>query len=207
MTKQPRKMTYAPLYFIDFKEGCEDLTNEEIGVYLRVLFEIYEFMGPIKLDDRKLAKRLNCRPHKARSMIESLVHMGKLYLTREGLVSNRRAENEIVKFVSISVQNQLNAKSRCTDSIQVQSRFNRKSVELSAVSPLQISNENNAEDERPRSDREAILDKKNKKDLSSLELQPRALFAPERSQKALEEFEKRRRERSTKKPFIKSGVR
>lgn len=183
--KQPRKMTYAPLYFIDFKEGCEDLTNEEIGAYLRVLFEIYEFMGPIKLDERRLAKRLNCRPHKARSMVESLVQMGKLYLTREGLVSNRRAENEIVKWVSISVQNQLNAKSRCTDSIQVQSQFNLKSVEEFNRSSPQNPNEINETEERTHSERSAILEKKNKKDLSSLDVG--ALH----SEEALEEARRR----------------
>ena len=109
--KRPRKMNYAPLYFEDFKKGCEDLSNEEIGAYLRVLFEIYEHMAPIDFDERKLAKRLNSRPHKARALVENLVQIGKLYLTREGQVSNHRAEDEILRFVSISVQNQLNATS------------------------------------------------------------------------------------------------
>ena len=109
--KRPRKMTYAPLYFEDFKKGCEDLSNEEIGAYLRVLFEIYEHMAPVDFDERKLAKRLNSRPHKARALVENLVQIGKLYLTREGQVSNHRAEDEILRFVSISVQNQLNATS------------------------------------------------------------------------------------------------
>lgn len=159
--KQPRKMTYAPLYFIDFKEGCEDLTNEQIGAYLRILFEIYETMGPIAFDERRLGRRLNSRPHKARAMVESLVQMGKLYLTREGQISNHRAENEIVKFVSISVQNQLNAKGRCTDPISVQSQFNRDSVELSSNSTLQKPNKISVSDERPLSERETILDKNN----------------------------------------------
>lgn len=198
--KQPRKMTYAPLYFIDFKEGCEDLTNEEIGAYLRVLFEIYEFMGPIKLDERKLAKRLNCRPHKARLMVEGLVQMGKLYLTREGLVSNRRAENEIVKFVSISVQNQINAKGRCTDSIQVQSQFNRKSVELNTISPLQIYNENNEQAQRSLGDREAILEKNNKNlsflDAGALHPEEALEEARRRSAAAVEAALKRRESRN-----------
>ena len=109
--KRPGKMSYAPLYFEDFKKGCEDLSNEEIGAYLRVLFEIYEHMAPIDFDERRLAKRLNSRPHKARALVENLVEIGKLYLTREGQIGNHRAEDEILRFVAISVQNQLNATS------------------------------------------------------------------------------------------------
>ena len=109
--KRPGKMSYAPLYFEDFKKGCEDLSNEQIGAYLRVLFEIYEHMAPIDFDERRLAKRLNSRPHKARALVENLVEIGKLYLTREGQIGNHRAEDEILRFVSISVQNQLNATS------------------------------------------------------------------------------------------------
>ena len=109
--KRPGKMSYAPLYFEDFKKGCEDLSNEQIGAYLRVLFEIYEHMAPIDFDERRLAKRLNSRPHKARALVEYLVEIGKLYLTREGQIGNHRAEDEILRFVSISVQNQLNATS------------------------------------------------------------------------------------------------
>jgi len=35
------KMPWTRLNFEDFKRGCEDLTNEQIGAYLRILFEIY----------------------------------------------------------------------------------------------------------------------------------------------------------------------
>lgn len=144
--KQPRKMTYAPLYFVDFKEGCEDLTNEQIGAYLRVLFEIYQAMGPIDFNDRILGKRLNSRPHKARAMVESLIIAGKLFLTPTGQISNHRAENEILKFVSISVQNQLNG----------------SSPKLNQNSPSKKSNKFSTADERALSDRETILEKKNK---------------------------------------------
>lgn len=106
-----RGMTYVPLFFEDFKDGCEDLSNEMVGAYLRVLFEIYGNMGPIAFDDRKLAKRLNCRPHKARAIVSELVDQGKLYLAADGKISNHRAENEIAKYISISVQKQLNGSS------------------------------------------------------------------------------------------------
>ena len=135
-------MTYVPLYFEEFKGGCGDLSNEQIGVYLRVLFEIYDAMGPIKFDERRLAKRLNCRPHKARAMIGELITMGKLYLTAAGQISNHRAEHEITKFISISVQNRLNASSPRNKS----------------NSAGKTRNEINARLERPPSDRSAILD-------------------------------------------------
>lgn len=106
-----RGMTYVPLFFEDFKDGCEDLSNEQVGAYLRVLFEIYGEMGPIAFDDRKLGKRLNCRPHKARAVVMWLVEQRKLYLTADGKLSNHRAENEIAKFISNSVQKQLNGNS------------------------------------------------------------------------------------------------
>ncbi len=182
---KPRgKMAYVPLYFKDFKEGCEDLTNDLVGAYLRVLFEIYEAMGPIDFDDRRLGKRLGCRPHKARAMVETLICERKLYLTATGQISNHRAEDEIMKFVSISVQNSLNAKSnpvRSNSSVKKHSKYNET-------------------DERALSDRAAILDKKNI-NTSSFEVyapSPRELSAADRSQRALEEFNKRKRQRQGK---------
>lgn len=174
------KMVYVPLYFKAFKEDCEDLTNDLIGAYLRVLFEIYEAMGPIEFDDRKLSKRLGCRPHKARAMVETLICERKLYLTSAGQISNHRAEDEIMKFVSISVQNSLNAKSN-----PVRSNTNGKKA-----------NKYNAEIERALSDREAILKKKNINTSSEVyTLPPRDLSPVEQSQRALEEFQKRKRQR------------
>lgn len=149
--KQPGKMTYAPLFFTDFKEGCEDMTNEQVGAYLRVLFEIYQAMGPIDFNDRILGKRLNCRPHKAHAMVESLIIEGKLFLTPIGQISNHRAESEILKFVSISVQNQLNG----------------SSPKLNQHSPRKKPNKFSGDEERSLSGRETILDLKTK-NLSSL---------------------------------------
>lgn len=177
------RMTYAPLYFEDFKKGCEDLSNEQIGAYLRVLFEIYEAMGPIEFDDRKLGKRLNARPHKARSLVENLISQGKLYLLPSGQISNHRAEDEIMKYVSISVQNQLNANSN---------RGSRNSTGKKA-------NDINKSDERSLSGRSHILNKKNNTSLEVEELPPRAnMTAEERRLAALEGFNKRKRQRSGK---------
>ena len=179
------KMTYAPLYFEDFRVGCEDLTNEEIGAYLRVLFEIYDAMGPIEYDDRKLAKRLNVRPHKAHAMVETLIQLRKLYLTPTGQISNHRAEDEIMRYVSISVQNQLNA----------------KSVGKGRISPAKKPNGFNQIDERPLSERLAILDKKNN-NTSSFDVD--ALHPPaeptttSRAQEAIEAARIRKRQRSGK---------
>lgn len=182
MSRTPGKMTYAPLFFEDFKKGCEDLTNEQIGVYLRVLFEIYEAMGPIEFDERKLGKRLNSRPHKARALVEHLICMGKLYLLPTGQISNKRAEDEIMKFVSISVQNRLNASS------------NRNN----GVSTPKKPNKNNQSAERALSDRSHNLDNK---DISS-SLDVGALYSPsepisaeEASKRALEGFRARQRRR------------
>ncbi len=179
---KPRgKMAYVPLYFKDFKEGCEDLTNDLVGAYLRVLFEIYEAMGPIEFQHRTLAKPLRCRPHKARATVETLICERKLYLTATGQISNHRAEDEIMKFVSISVQNSLNAKSN-----QVRSNTSGK----------KLSNYNEAA-QRAISDRAAILDKKNTNTPSSevFTLPPRDLSPAEQSQRALEEYHKRNRQR------------
>lgn len=183
--KQRGRMTYAPLYFEDFKKGCEDLTNEQIGAYLRILFEIYEAMGPIEFDERKLGKRLNSRPHKARAMVETLIFAGKLFLTPTGQISNHRAEDEILKFVSISVQNQLNG----------------SSPKLTGNSPPKKPNDFKGTGKRPLSGSETILDKKNIT-TSSFEgsaCHPREpLPDAERSKRALEEFHKRKRQRQVK---------
>lgn len=183
--KTPGRMSYVPLFFKDFKEGCEDLSNEQIGAYLRVLFEIYEAMGPIVFDDRKLGKRLGCRPHKARAMVETLICEGKLFLTPTGEISNHRAEDEIMKFVSISVQNSLNAKS---NSVRSNSTTKKQS-------------KNNEYEQRAQSDREAILNIKRKNNSSfDVEALPpgASLSASERSKRALEEFHKRKRQRFSK---------
>jgi len=142
--KRPGKMSYVPLYFEDFKKGCEDLSNEEIGAYLRILFEIYEAMGPIEFNDRKLAKRLNVRPHKAHATVEHLLISRKLYLTPDGKISNHRAEDEILKFVSISVQNQLNG----------------SSPKLNRNSSSKKLKENNGDFKRSLSDRSANLEER-----------------------------------------------
>lgn len=176
------KMTYAPLYFEDFKKGCEDLTNEQIGAYLRVLFEIYEAMGPINFDDRLLAKRLNNRPHKARAIVEDLISRGKLFLTPTGQISNHRAEDEIMRFVSISVQNSLNASSN---------GLNRNSKRKNA-------NSFNVSAERTPSDRSHILEKNNIS--SSLDVADTSSPLPpaDRSKKALEDYHRRQRQRQAK---------
>lgn len=180
--KQRGRMTYAPLYIEDFKSGCEDLTNEEIGVYLRILFEIYEAMGPIEFDERRLAKRLNSRPHKARAMVENLICKRKLYLTPAGLISNHRAEDEISKFVSISVQNQLNASSNGINQNSRQKKRNKFSKS----------------DERPQSDRSHILEIRNKNITTSevLALPSREGLSPsEKAQLALEGYRRRQSNR------------
>lgn len=179
--RQRGKMAYVPLYFKDFKEGCEDLSNDLVGAYLRVLFEIYEAMGPIEFDDRKLGKRLGCRPHKARDIVNTLICEGKLFLTSTGQISNHRAEDEILKFVSISVQNSLNAKS---NPVRSNSTGKKPSKYKQA-------------EQRPLSDRAANIEYKIE-NLSSSEvyaLPPRDLPAAERSKRALEEFHKRKRQR------------
>lgn len=107
-----RGMTYVSLFFEDFRDGCEDLSNELIGVYLRVLFEIYSAMGPIEYNLQKLGRRLNCRPHKAKALVDELIGLRKLFLTSDGKISNHRAETEIARYVRISFQNGLNRSSK-----------------------------------------------------------------------------------------------
>lgn len=136
------RMTYIKLYFEEFKAGCEDLSNEEIGAYWRVLMEIYSAMGPIPFDDRRLARRLNCRPHKARALVENLIEKRKLFLNPAGQISNHRAEREIAEYVRISVQNQLNARSPRNTSVSRPEKVNKI----------------NETAQRPLSDRSAILE-------------------------------------------------
>jgi uncharacterized protein YdaU (DUF1376 family) len=117
-------MVYAKLFFEEFKADCEDLSNEQIGAYLRVRMEIYAAMGPIAFDDRRLARRLNCRPHKARALVLDLVANRKLYLTADGRISDHDAEHQIAEFVRISVQNQFNARSPRNKQVSTAKKLN-----------------------------------------------------------------------------------
>jgi uncharacterized protein YdaU (DUF1376 family) len=78
-------------------DGVLGLSLEERGAFTTVLDLIYERGGPVPDDARWLAGWMGCSVKKWQPLRARLLDAGKLYVTAEGLLSNRRAEAELAR--------------------------------------------------------------------------------------------------------------
>lgn len=81
-------------YHSDALAGFMSLSLEERGAYQTVLDMIYDHGGPIHDNERLLAGYMQCSVRKWKMLREALLSKGKIYLTRDGMISNSRAEKE-----------------------------------------------------------------------------------------------------------------
>lgn len=88
-------LPYHKRYHGDALTGFMALTLEERGAYQTILDMIYDRGGPILDDERLLAGYMKCSLRKWRTIRDELIAKRKIRITRDGLISNDRAEKEI----------------------------------------------------------------------------------------------------------------
>lgn len=93
----PKRMPYVRFFPSDFLEGTRHLTNEQAGVYIRVLLALYAHGGRLRMDPDWLRWLLNCRPSTVDKKIRELVDLGKLSIV-DGYLTNNRVIEEIADF-------------------------------------------------------------------------------------------------------------
>ena len=113
-----RTMPYHRRYQGDALQGYRKLTLEQRGAYTTILDLIYDEGGPIEFNERWLAGELNCSLRKAKALLDELLELRKIYVTRDGKISNHRAEQEIGNALKISRKRAENGSKRKDNSAE-----------------------------------------------------------------------------------------
>ena len=85
---------WFPFFTADWIVGVTCLSAAERGVYVSLIAKIYDSEGPIKHDDRRLARECGMAPPAFKRALAALIETGKLTL-KDGLIFNDRAKNEL----------------------------------------------------------------------------------------------------------------
>jgi uncharacterized protein YdaU (DUF1376 family) len=93
MSNKVRRVDYAPDDYIAGVGGV--LNAAEQGVYWMVCSLVMSQGGAIPNDDRRIAGLTRIRPAEARRIVEALLEKGKLELTDDGRLSQKRARTEV----------------------------------------------------------------------------------------------------------------
>jgi uncharacterized protein YdaU (DUF1376 family) len=88
-------LPYHKRYHSDALAGFMALTLEERGAYQTLLDMMYDRGGPLIDNERLLAGYMNCSIRKWRMIRDELIAKRKITITRDGLITNPRAEKEI----------------------------------------------------------------------------------------------------------------
>lgn len=88
-------LPYHKRYHSDALAGFMALTLEERGAYQTLLDMMYDRGGPLIDNERLLAGYMNCSIRKWRMIRDELIAKRKINITRDGLITNGRAEKEI----------------------------------------------------------------------------------------------------------------
>lgn len=102
-------LPYHRRYHGDALTGCMNLTLEERGAYSTLLDLMYDAGGPINFNERMLAGFFQCSIRLARKLVLGLVEKGKIRLTADNKLSNRRFELEMEYVSEISRKRAENA--------------------------------------------------------------------------------------------------
>lgn len=87
-------LQYHRRYHSDILNAYVGMPLELRGAYDTILELLYERMRPLPNDPKWLSRWLECSSRKTQSLIDELVSRGKIYLTVEGSISNKRFEIE-----------------------------------------------------------------------------------------------------------------
>lgn len=142
------KMYYFQAEIVNFRDGIRTLKADQRGVYLSVLLEIYDAMGPVKSDAKRLSMATGLDARLIARVIPELAAMGKLYVA-DGWVHNSRAEKEIADYLSnhkrlskVAVDREaVKRETRTNDAVQIDDLKQQLTValrELNQTSPLAL---------------------------------------------------------------------
>ena len=107
----------------DWLSGTSGLSAAERGVYITLIAMMYDFGGPIKRDDERLARRCGLPIVGFRRALQSLIDEGKINFDG-GDLSNERAKREVIERESYSVRQSGRATSGWEKRKQKQSQIN-----------------------------------------------------------------------------------
>jgi len=92
MTAKVRRVDFSP---DEWLSGTSELSVDEKGAYITVCALIYSRSGPIDDDEAWLSKACGCHWRQWRRLRQTLLERGKIRLTEDGRITNRRAELEL----------------------------------------------------------------------------------------------------------------
>jgi uncharacterized protein YdaU (DUF1376 family) len=92
-----KKIPHFKLYIDDFMNGTKDMSDEQVGIYIRMLCQIYDDGGATDFNPKKLKNVLHCRPTDAEKKVRQLIGLGKLFIDDNGRIHNGRADEEVEK--------------------------------------------------------------------------------------------------------------
>ncbi|MBS0258362.1 MAG: YdaU family protein [Proteobacteria bacterium] len=144
-----RTMPYHRRYQGDALQGYRKLTLEQRGAYTTILDLIYDEGGPIEFNERWLAGELNCSLRKAKALLDELLELRKIYVTRDGKISNHRAEQEIGNALKISRKRAENGSKRKDNSSEKAEKPNKNNAAVKqllnncGVIPIPYTRNNN----------------------------------------------------------------
>lgn len=103
-----KRNLYHFRYHDDALRGYRKLSLEERGAYTTMLDLMYSDQEYLQDNERIIAAELGVSTRKYRSLRDSLIRKGKIYFVSEGVLSNRRFEEEIAERFkrSLSAQTQ-----------------------------------------------------------------------------------------------------
>lgn len=93
MTSKVRHVDFSPDEYISGVGGL--LTAEEQGIYWMICATIMSEGGSIPFNERRLAALCLTRPSRVRGVVEALIAKGKITLTEDGELSQKRALSEV----------------------------------------------------------------------------------------------------------------
>lgn len=89
-----KKDPWFAFYHNDFMRGTLGLTDEETGVYIKIICVLYDHGGGVTGDIQWLSKASHTHPRALRRILQSLIKKGKI-TSEGGRISNARIVNEI----------------------------------------------------------------------------------------------------------------
>ncbi|UXS01110.1 YdaU family protein [Agrobacterium tumefaciens] len=144
-----RTMPYHRRYQGDALQGYRKLTLEQRGAYTTILDLIYDEGGPIERNERWLAGELNCSLRKVKALLEELIELRKIYITRDKKISNHRAEVEIGNALNISrkrAENGSKRKDNSNEKLEKRNKINdpvQQLLDNCVVIPVPVPDINN----------------------------------------------------------------
>jgi uncharacterized protein YdaU (DUF1376 family) len=134
-------------YKMDFRAwnvGTIDLSLEQEAAYLRLCHAMYDARGPIPNSTRLLMGLFRCGNVKATALVRHLITTGKIELTEDGLLTNRRVSEELVGRDSLSSERSVAGKRGGTASGVAR----RKANEINGGGQATASSKRTREEER-----------------------------------------------------------